>query len=279
MCRSNFSWQQLTCGRILCYFVWLLLLRRSFITKANHFNGGAITWKPVNNSAITAPIQIEIIQTYTWIKSQVDCPTIGLPISIGTKTGCCSNLNCTVNCATSTSYTAPPITPSSCIGYSTSLDLSYSQRTDIVSLNADDYFTVAFVSPSGTYRLLMSNLSAKWTIASVIDIRRRMDTGKINTPPVALVFSPTSIPFGTTTQIHIPFLDVDGDDVICRWSAGVGECQDVCYPAEIPALTTVSTGCVISIAPLLVTDWYCAPLQVKAVCLTFINLLVQGEFL
>ncbi|CAF1283628.1 unnamed protein product [Didymodactylos carnosus] len=248
----------------------LLFILLSLITaiKSSHFNGGTITWKPVNNTDLTTPIQVSITQNYVWVltgSSGIPCPGVGSLVVLGTRTGCCNaTLDCISNCGTtSAGYVAPLIVPY-CTSVSTTLSLTYSQRTDIVNLNSNDHFTAAFVANSGSYRALYGSGTRLWAVATDIDLRPRTDNGLINTPPISLVFIPTSIPLGKTTKIQVPYVDPDGDYVACRWSTGT-ECKDVCYPTNIPANTTVSNtdGCFITITPLSVSDWYCAPLQVE----------------
>ena len=121
---------------------------------------------------------------------------------------------------------------------------------------------------SGFYRALTlingTNLTtAHWNIASTIDIRPRADNGLINTPPSATVISPYAIPYNVTTQIVIPTMDVDGDDVRCRWSNSTAECGSVCYPVTTPVGTILSSNCTLTITGTSTTGWYCASIQVE----------------
>ncbi len=120
----------------------------------------------------------------------------------------------------------------------------------------------------GYYRsLILSNgtnfTAAHWSITATIDIRPRADDGLINTPPSATVMSPYGIPCNITTQIIIPTMDVDGDDVRCRWSNSSSECGNVCYPLTTPIGTTLSSNCTLTITGTSVGAWYCASIQVE----------------
>ena len=104
---------------------------------------------------------------------------------------------------------------------------------------------------------------AHWNITAKIDIRPRADNGLINTPPTANVISPYGIPYNIATQIIIPTMDIDGDDVRCRWSTSALECGDVCFPRTIPPSTTLSNDCTLTIIGTSLTGWYCASIQVE----------------
>lgn len=119
---------------------------------------------------------------------------------------------------------------------------------------------------AGFYRPLTTSngtTNAKWNMTTTIDIRPRSDNGLINTPPTASVFSPYGIPYNIATQIIIPTMDIDGDDVRCRWSTSQLECGDVCYPKVIPSPTSISSNCILTITGTSPTAWYCAAIQVE----------------
>ncbi|CAF1626241.1 unnamed protein product, partial [Didymodactylos carnosus] len=139
--------------------VLLLLLIATSNIQCPHFNGGTIFWKPVNNTDLTAPIQVSITQNYVWVSPDVSCPSVGALVNLSSKAGSPpTSLSCTANCVTSGGYVAPLINPY-CTSVSAPLGLIYSQRTDIVNLDANDSFTVAFVS-NGSYRSLYGNNTA-----------------------------------------------------------------------------------------------------------------------
>ena len=58
-------------------------------------------------------------------------------------------------------------------------------------------------------------------------------------------------------------MDVDDDDIRCRWSNSSLECGDVCFPRTIPASTTLSRDCILTITGISLTGWYCAAIQVE----------------
>ena len=243
------------------FLVIVLLLPLEVL--GGHFNGGTIRWVPVDANDTTSPIQVRITQTYMYTLSTIpnttNC-TMGSLLSYG------SNLYCTANCNTSGGYIAPSVRAYA-TGSSSTLNICYTQRTDVVNLTANDYFTISYNSSSGTYRSLNSGtssgtVSAIWSISTDIDIRRRPD-GLINTPPIANLMSPTGIPYNISTLISIPTADVNGDNVRCRWSTGPVECGGVCFPVTIPASTSLSNDCVLNITGTVLSGWYCAAIQVR----------------
>jgi hypothetical protein len=110
-------------------------------TFGSHFDGGTIRWVPINNNVTTSPVQIMIIQSYTYTLSLVTCTVGSL---LGTVVyGFNFSLWCTDNCgATSAGYIAPPVL-GYCTGSNARLNLAFVQRTDIVNLTANDYFSIS----------------------------------------------------------------------------------------------------------------------------------------
>jgi hypothetical protein len=110
-------------------------------TFGSHFDGGTIRWVPIDNNVTTSPVQIMIIQSYTYTLSSVTCTVGSL---LGTVVyGFNFSLWCTDNCgATSAGYVAPPVL-GYCTGSNAGLNLAFVQRTDIVNLTANDYFSIS----------------------------------------------------------------------------------------------------------------------------------------
>ena len=197
-------------------FIWLCV----FISSTNtvHFNGGTITWAPVNPNTAQSPMVITITQTYSWTMPNVICAN-NVPISTSGRGDQNDNLTCIVDCSTDGGYSTRPIDIlTDCISYSSSLGMMTSQRSKNVTLAANASFSVAY--QGGDWRSIGSPAVSglDWSIVASIDLRRRPD-GLINTPPVASVASPQYAIVNTSTQITIPVSDANkGDDVRCRWS-------------------------------------------------------------
>lgn len=102
-----------------------------------------------------------------------------------------------------------------------------------------------------------------WSVACIIDLRIRSDTGKINTPPVVTMISPIYIPVGVQTALLIPSIDADHDEMRCRFSNSTDECSNVCPPDSLPNNTIIiSSNCTLLITGANVGDWYAVALQV-----------------
>lgn len=255
-----------------CICSLLLVFLSIFTTEANHFRGGTITWKPIyNNVTAGSSVSILITQTYSWTRSQVACTssmiaTQSPPINLGTKSGSGKYLMCNATCSTSGGYVGHevPIT-GYCTDFSTALDLTVSQRSDIVNLTAGAHFTATFGTGGGWQALALGS-SSGWSISSLIDIRVRSDNGLINTPPVATCISYISIPVGIQQSIAIPVLDADNDYLRCRFAAGATECFNTCPPGSLPTGTTLSSSCVLTITGVAAGDYYLVALQVHPFC-------------
>ena len=132
------------------------------------------------------------------------------------------NLTCIAGCGNDGGYSLKMVDVlTDCVSSSTSLNMMKSQRAKNVTLNIGAYFVIAF--QDGNWRALENvDSDEDWSIASLIDLRRRPD-GRINTPPVASVASPQYVIVNQLTQIRIPVSDDNqGDDVRCRWAKSSG---------------------------------------------------------
>ena len=201
-------------------FKFLLLISVVAI-EASHFNGGSISWTPVNPNTNGTTVIITIIQSYSWVLSEVDCKN-NVPITTSGREGENENLICIAGCGNDGGYSTKMIDVlTDCVSSSPSLDMMKSQRARNVTLNIGAYFAVAF--QDGNWRDLENVDSDKdWSITCLIDLRRRPD-GLINTPPVSNVASPQYVIVNRWTQIAIPVSDANQrDDVRCRWARKSG---------------------------------------------------------
>lgn len=183
-----------------------------------HFNGGTITWKPINPYDNSTHIDITITQSYTWTYPLISCLT-NVPISTPGRSSQNTNLTCMADCSTDGGYSSVPIDIlTDCQSASSSLGMLSSQRSKNVSLMADTHFYLSFVGSAWVSLNDPAESGLQWSIVTYIDLRRRLD-GFINTPPVATVVSPQYAIVNQTIDIQIPVSDVNvGDDVRCRWS-------------------------------------------------------------
>ena len=197
--------------------VWGILC--SMAIEASHFNGGIITWVPVNPYDNFSSVAITIAQSYSWVYPSVLCD-INVPISTPARVNQTAFLKCVAGCSTQGNYSGNPVSIlTDCITLSTALSRLTSQRSVNITLTAGVHFSIAFRGGTwiGLNDPVVSGLS--WSVVSHIDLRIRPD-GLINTPPEASVVSPQYTIVNTTAEIRVVVSDVNiGDDVRCRWSS------------------------------------------------------------
>ena len=183
-----------------------------------HFNGGTITWKPINPSINSTIVTVTITQTYYWTYPAITCAN-NVPITTPGRTTQNANLTCMSDCLTDGNYSRNPISIlTDCQSFSSSLGLLTSERSVTINLTANAHFYLANVGAAWAPLNSPAVSGLQWSIVTFIDLRFRPD-GFINTPPVASVVSPQYAIVNRTTQITIPVSDVNaGDDVRCRWS-------------------------------------------------------------
>ena len=185
------------------------------IVTSSHFNGGTITWTPVYPNSNSSSILITVTQSYSWISPNENCTT-NIPRSF---TGGNTNLICIANCTTQGGYATQLISiKTDCVSYSQSLGIVFSERSVNITLNVSTYFWIAYRGFAWrTLENALISTNPPWSIASLIDLRRRPD-GLINTPPISQVASPQYVLVNRTTSINLLVSDVNtGDDLRCRW--------------------------------------------------------------
>lgn len=203
-------------NEMITLFLWLIVC--CGLIQGVHFNGGSITWAPLNPYVNSSSVAITITQSYSWSYPTMTCAK-NVPISTNGRGSQNDNLTCVVDCLTDGGYSSKPIDIlTDCTSSSSSLGIMTSQRSVNVTLSADAYFSVAYQGAAWRELNYPGQDGLDWSIVSSIDLRMRED-GFINTAPVASVVSPQYVTVNTTAQIKIPVSDVNtGDDVRCRWS-------------------------------------------------------------
>jgi hypothetical protein len=200
-------------------YLRLLILAFFFCNiHGRHFDGGSITWAPLNPYDNSSSVDISITQAYAWSYPTITCTT-NVPISTSGRSSQSSNLTCVVDCATDGGYSTQPInTITDCTSVSASLGMMNSERSHNITLTAGAYFYLANVGSAWVALDNPPQSGLQWSIVTFIDLRMRPD-GFINTPPTASVVSPQYAIVNQTIQINIPVSDVNtNDDVRCRWS-------------------------------------------------------------
>ncbi|CAF1336500.1 unnamed protein product [Didymodactylos carnosus] len=252
----------------------LLLIFPTFIL-TSHFNGGTVTWGPVNATATGSPIQISITQTYSWTAGLIDCSNAMIVnhslIDYNTYTSLPGQtLSCTGTCNFGTSGNArgynnsTPIIPY-CTDTNPKMGTVIGQRTDIETLYVNDDFTVAF-TPTGSQAwigLQGASASAKWSISTEIDLHLRPD-GYYNSAPMATMMSPINIPLNQLQVINIPVSDNNDNDILkCRIAVGSTECGDTCPPGSLPANAVVYPNCTITMTGTTNNYYYAVAIMVE----------------
>lgn len=183
-----------------------------------HFNGGTITWAPINPYDNSSSVVITITQSYSWSYPTMTC-TNNVPISTSGRSGTNTNLTCVVDCSTDGGYSTKPIDIlTDCTSSSSTLGMMTSQRSVNVTLFANASFSVAYQGSAWRALDYPTVSGLYWSILCAINLIKRPD-GFINTPPVTGIVSPQYVIVNQTTKIKIPVSDVNaGDDVRCRWS-------------------------------------------------------------
>jgi len=195
---------------MLAYFLISLFLLTPI--QSAHFRGGTIYWTPVDPTTTSSTVVVTVIQTYLWRLSAVPCVYTGFATS--------GYIPCVTDCSTSGNYTSTTLSAqTTCISSSPSIDAMTGQGIRNIALDAESHFTIAY--QGNAWISLVNSYSlggGKWSISTVIDLRRRAD-GIFNTPPMSYVQSPQYVVLNRTKSISIPVLDVNqGDDVRCRWA-------------------------------------------------------------
>ena len=238
-----------------------------------HFNGGTITWQPLNSSDMASPVSIAITQTYSWVYPTVPCnqSVINAQTPIDTTYNNNDVLACSSACPASYGYTSPVPIARFCISFSTALGITNTQRVDIVQLSVNASFSIAFNPANLAYwrPLQLSSgatpSTASWSISTSINLNRRSDNGLLNTAPIGNVISPVEIPQNIPQNLVIPVIDANNDVLRCRWArkSPIDECMEVCPPASLPAGVVLSSNCTLSITGTINNAWYVATIMVS----------------
>ena len=196
----------------------VIVLSLLMIIEGKHFDGGTITWAPIDPYDNSSSVGITITQSYSWAYPTITCAT-NVPISTSGRSTQNWNLTCVVDCTSDGGYSTKPIDMlTDCTSSSSSLGMMSSSRSHNLTLTAGAYFYLANVGSAWVALNDPAQSGLEWSIVSFIDLRMRLD-GFMNTPPVASVVSPQYAIVNQTIQINIPVSDVNtGDDVRCRWS-------------------------------------------------------------
>jgi hypothetical protein len=122
----------------------VILLPYVIIINGVHFDGGTITWQPINPYINSSIVSITITQSYAWTASAITCAT-NVPISTAGRSSENAHLTCVVGCSTDGGYSTKPISIlTDCQTVNSFMNIMTSQRSVNINLASDAYFSVAF---------------------------------------------------------------------------------------------------------------------------------------
>ncbi|CAF4064881.1 unnamed protein product [Rotaria magnacalcarata] len=187
-------------------------------TYGKHFNGGSITWAPVDPYDNGSSVDITITQSYSWTYPYVQCQD-NVPMSTSTFSDANTNLSCVVDCSSDGGYSSAPIDIlTNCTSASSSLSMMTSEATKTKTLSSGAHFYISYTGQAWIALNDPPEENLQWSLVTHIDLRTRPD-GFINASPVAKFVSPQYTFVNKTMKIDIPVSDANaGDDVRCRWA-------------------------------------------------------------
>ena len=221
--------------------VFLILIQG--FANASHFRYGSITWTPLNNGTNLRFPYVDLLVTTSWgwrndYSDYTGCNNS--VISGGQLMGIYAPIYCLGCNDSNVSLTDSQMY---CTGYSpiTAENWSFGLRTQLLtfylnSSSVDIYF------PGNAWIDLVDVKNSSWMVKAKLNLQVRSDNGLINTSPVISSYPSYCIRQGYTYTIVIPMIDVNGDDVRCRWSTNStvsgDECGGIC--GIIKSLSTLS---------------------------------------
>ena len=210
--------------QLFLFSCFYLLVKIAVIKTTNHFAGGSMSWKVVDeNSTDSGDVEVELQQTYSWMNSLNTCQTIGS-----------SNEN--LVCLATTCPNMPSISvQGKCDSYDINLNLivTKSARSFTCALNS----VMFLLYRNHNWSSNIGNASNRTnSLVTMIDLKTRTKTGQINSSPITSMPPVITLPINTQQVIRIPMIDTDGDIVKCRWAnqsttyhvTSIDECASAC---------------------------------------------------
>lgn len=215
---------------------------------ASHFRGGSISFRPLRRTGALVYGQFQT--HFSWRRgygsmTSCDQATVDRQALFGP----ILDITCEVGCDTPSQVIGN--TSIICTSFSVQDDWSFGQNSFGYVLKPDTYYEVTFIGgywvelvlqgtsvrPSGWP---LSALSAacncqvcvskgrisNWEIRTKFSTFARADSDNLNTSPSTLVPPVISLRHGFVHKVNIPSIDLDYDDVRCRWArAHANECS------------------------------------------------------
>ncbi|CAF0814037.1 unnamed protein product [Adineta steineri] len=240
------------------------------VNDGNHFRGGIISWRPLNNTVQGTTAQIQIHQRYFWNRTWFSTPycteanvVAQTVIPVG------SYMTCLANCSSST-YTQ----------ITTNMVTTDCDLNPIIDSWAGEYYytetlplttsiTIGFPS-SAWFLALYIGSGGNWAIVNRMNLASRPD-GYINSSPVTTTLPVVFYPRGTRVTHVVQMADNDATDyLVCRWSNKnittnynrVDECGGVCSGLPTGTILT-GTNCTLSFTLPTAKIYYGCALQIE----------------
>ena len=221
----------------LFLFSCFYLLVEITVVSTDHFAGGTISWKVVDeNLTDSGYVEVELQQTYSWMNSLNNCRFVG------------GSNGYFVYLPTTTCPNMPSISvQGKCDSYDINLNLivTKSARSFTCALNS----VMFLLYRNHNWSSNIGNASNRTnSLVTMIDLKTRTKTGQINSSPITSMPSVIILPINTQQVIRIPMIDIDGDIVQCRWATRstpylftyIDECASACNRSSNFTLYTSS---------------------------------------
>lgn len=253
-----------SCRKFYFLFIYIVIIT---LIDGKYFQGGTISYKVVET--YDSIVSISITQTYLYLNSVIRCSESKIhkkPLLLfrnSKRIERFGTLNCTRYCNQSDGF--EPITMDTfCTDYSTALDITVGQRSDIINITDGSYFLIASQGNSWrSFNTLKKSMKAKYrSIPCLINLQIRSD-GTYNNPPLSTMIFPIYIQVGIRHTIKIPFYDPDADEVRCRFTNDSDECGDACHLALPQGIELELEECTLEITGANAGDWYAVTIMVR----------------
>ncbi|KAL4237629.1 hypothetical protein ACF0H5_002343 [Mactra antiquata] len=206
---------------------------------ADHFRGGTINWRPTGN-----PNEVEFTYTIGWRYNHGPGCTAAIvgqyinfvnpPSYNHMRWVCIEGCNPDDTVISDAGYT--------CKAASVTQEWEQGEYTFRYTFNSKGPFTIEYTS--GAWVNLTVGVTGSFGLQTTVDLRSRSDTMLPNSSPTVIAKPEYTIKYGCTGNIRLPVLDVQGDNIRCRWAVGQ-ECVSIC--GTIPNIVLDEENCVLNV--------------------------------
>ncbi|KAL3881494.1 hypothetical protein ACJMK2_027926 [Sinanodonta woodiana] len=186
------------------------------ICYGSHFRGATFSWKPTDNLN-----EVEISYRVSWTRSRSFCDQT--TISSGTLISTGDEMKCFVNCNGTMG-----VLFFKCTDFSVTEDWTTGRGSIVYKFpSSNSYYEFGF--QGGAWISLVHAGNGNWEMRVKANLAPRADTGRVNSAPQFDISPIVRLSYGCQHKIRIPFSDLDGDEVRCRWAESAQqECASIC---------------------------------------------------